>query len=204
MGREATCRCELNGAVAQVKALIEPPELILRGEIRRRIPFAKMQKLAADGARLQFQLGGEIFVLALGAETAAKWAQLMTAPPPTLAKKLGITTDTKIKVIGSADDEALRGALEEGQIAAHGKADLIIARVNSRAELESAFERSLKLVADGAPLWIVYRKGKGHAINETDVRDTGLAAGIVDVKIAAVSQQLTGLKFVRRKTAGKK
>jgi hypothetical protein len=50
-------------------------------------------------------------------------------------------------------------------------------------------------------LWIVYRKGKGHAINENDVRDTGLAAGIVDVKIAYVSELLTGLKFVRRRTA---
>ncbi|MGD0912584.1 MAG: hypothetical protein ABR928_11855 [Terracidiphilus sp.] len=127
-----------------------------------------------------------------------------SAPAPTLAKKLGITPDTRIKVIGQVDDEALRRALAEGQIAQRGKAGVIIARVNTRPELEAAFERSLKLVADGAHLWIVYRKGKGHAINEHDVRETGLAAGIVDVKIAAVSDLLTGLKFVRRKTAGKK
>jgi hypothetical protein len=126
------------------------------------------------------------------------------APLPTLAKKLGIAPGTKIKVIGSVDDEALRSALAEGQIAARGKAGVIVARVNTRSELESAFERSLKQVLDGAHLWIVYRKGKGHLINETDVRDTGLAAGIVDVKIAFVSEALTGLKFVRRKTAGKK
>jgi hypothetical protein len=126
------------------------------------------------------------------------------APPPTLAKKLGITPGTKINVIGSVDDDALHGALAEGQIAMRGKPDVIIARVNTRPELEGAFERSLKLVLDGAHLWIVYRKGNGHAINETDVRETGLAAGIVDVKIAAVSELLTGLKFVRRKTPGKK
>lgn len=125
------------------------------------------------------------------------------APPPTLAKKLGITRDTKIKVIGSVDDEALRSALAEGQAVARGKADVILACVNTRAELEGAFERSLKLVLDGAHLWIVYRKGKGHPINEHDVRETGLATGIVDVKIAAVSEQLTGLKFVRRKVSRK-
>lgn len=123
------------------------------------------------------------------------------APPPTLAKKLGITSDTKIKLIGKVDDEALRIALAEGQMAPRGNAEVIIARVNTRPELEAAFERSLKLVLNGAHLWIVYRKGKGHPINESDVRDTGLAAGIVDVKIAAVSERLTGLKFVRRKTA---
>jgi hypothetical protein len=123
------------------------------------------------------------------------------APPPTLAKKLGITRDTKIKLIGAVDDEALVSALAEGQIAPRGKPDVIIARVSTRTELESAFERALKLVLEGAQLWIVYRKGKGHAINENDVRDTGLAAGIVDVKIAYVSELLTGLKFVRRRTA---
>jgi len=126
------------------------------------------------------------------------------SPTPTLAKKLGITRDTKIRLIGRVDDEALGGALAEGQLAPRGNAGVIIARVSTRPELESAFERSLRLVLDGAHLWIVYRKGKGHAINEHDVRETGLAAGIVDVKIAYVSELLTGLKFVRRKTAGKK
>jgi hypothetical protein len=130
--------------------------------------------------------------------------KVKNAPPPTLAMKLGITPDTRIKVIGSVDDEALRNALAEGQMVARGVADVVIARVNSRPELEGAIERSLNHVLNGAHLWIVYRKGKGHAINENDVRDTGLAAGIVDVKIAAVSEQLTGLKFVRRKTAGNK
>ncbi len=121
------------------------------------------------------------------------------APPPTLAKKLGITLDTKIKVIGQVDDEALCSALAEGQIILRGKAGVIIARVKTRPELEGAIERSLKLVLNGAHLWIVYRKGKGHPINENDVRETGLAAGIVDVKVAFVSELLTGLKFVRRK-----
>jgi hypothetical protein len=49
------------------------------------------------------------------------------------------------------------------------------------------------------PIWIIYRKGPGHPISEANVRSTGLAAGIVDVKIATVSSVLTGLKFVKRK-----
>jgi hypothetical protein len=200
MGREANCACELNGEAAEVKALIEPPELILRGAIKRRIHFAKIKKLAADGAVLRFQFGDEKFALSLGAETAAKWVQLMAAPPPSLAKKLGITAATRIKIIGTIDDPDLQTAIAEGQSVARGQADLIVARVNTRRELEAAVERSLKLVVDGAHLWMVYKKGKGHAINEADVRSTGLAAGIVDVKVAAVSAQLTGLKFTRRKT----
>jgi hypothetical protein len=199
MGREAICACHLNGQTAEVKALIEPPELILRGEIKRRIPFASIKNLVADGALLRLQFGNEKFALSLGAETAAKWAKTLSTPPPSLAKKLGIAPCSRVKIIGKVDDALLQTAIAEGQIAARGQADVIVARSNTRAELESAFERSLNLVADGAALWIVYRKGKGHAINEADVRQTGLAAGIVDVKVAAVSAQLTGLKFVRRK-----
>lgn len=125
------------------------------------------------------------------------------APSPTLAKKLGITPEIKVKVIGQIDNDALRNALAEGQTVARGNASVIIARVNTRPELEGAFERLLAQVLNGAHLWIVYRKGKGHAINESGVRETGLAAGIVDVKIAAVSELLTGLKFVRRKVPRK-
>ncbi len=78
-------------------------------------------------------------------------------------------------------------------------ADVIVARVNSAAELARAFKTAAKRTSNGVPIWIVYRKGPGHAISEADVRETGLAAGIVDVKVASVSPTLTGLKFVRRK-----
>ena len=78
-------------------------------------------------------------------------------------------------------------------------ADVIVARVNTAAELARAFKTAAKRTGSGVPIWIVYRKGPGHAINESDVRETGLAAGIVDVKVASVSPVLTGLKFVRRK-----
>jgi len=40
MGREATCACDWGGAKTEVKALLEPPELILRGSLRNRIPIA--------------------------------------------------------------------------------------------------------------------------------------------------------------------
>jgi hypothetical protein len=71
--------------------------------------------------------------------------------------------------------------------------------VNTHAELKSAFKRAGESVKDGVAIWIAYRKGPGHAISESDVRSAGLATGIVDVKVASVSAQLTTLKFVKRK-----
>ena len=199
MGREANCICEWNGAVAPVKALLEPPELILRGGLRSRIPFAEMKQVATDGERLCFRFKEDKVCLVLGKETAAKWTKVLLTAPPSLAKKLGITPASAVRIVGKIDDEALRQALSESRMAARGVAEVIVARVNTLAELQRAFAMAVDLTGSGVPIWIVYRKGPGHAINESDVRSTGLAAGIVDVKVASVSAQLTALKFVKRK-----
>jgi hypothetical protein len=208
MGREASCVCEWNSANAQVKrvrvkALVEPPELILRGEIMRRIPFAAMKQIAAQGARLRFRFENEDFSLELGEAQAAKWAQAFLKPPPTLAQKLGIVPGCAVRVLGTIDGEALAGALKDARIAARGagnaKVDVIVARVNTPAQIRDAWKKAAAQVAKGAALWMVYAKGRSHAINETDVRDAGLAAGFVDVKVTSVSAQLTALKFVRRR-----
>jgi hypothetical protein len=201
MGREANCTCSWNGETARVKALLEPPEMILRGERRARIPFAKIKRLAVAGSELCFRFGADQVRLALGAAMAEKWKKAIETPPPTLAKKLGIAAGVKIRTIGTIDDDALREAISSAEIVTRGHADVVVARANTPAELKTALARSTPAVADGAALWIIYRKGPGHAINETDVRAAGLAAGIVDVKVASVSPELTGLKFVKRKNA---
>src|SRR5579863_4149713 len=91
MGREAECTCDWNGTRAKVKALVEPPDLILRGELRRRVPYAQMRHVRADRDRLCFEFEKESVSLELGNGLALKWVQYLTAAPPTLAKKLGIT-----------------------------------------------------------------------------------------------------------------
>jgi hypothetical protein len=199
MGREANCVCKWNGISARVKALLEPPELILRGEIRRRMPLTQLRQVRADHGALRFTFGEDDIALNLGASMAEKWAKAILAPPPSLAKKLGITAESTVWVIGEVDDAALEKAIGEAGVVARKGASIILARVNTKAELTRAFKSAAKETSDGVALWIVYRKGPGHAINESDVRGAGLAAGIVDVKVASVSAQLTALKFVKRK-----
>ncbi len=108
MGREATCMCEWNGEMARVKALIEPPELILRGEIRRRLPFPELRQLRAEGGALRFKFGRDVVTLKLDTKTAEKWVKAILAPPPSLAKKLGITPESTIWMIGEIDDGRLK------------------------------------------------------------------------------------------------
>jgi hypothetical protein len=201
MGREASCICEWNGETARVKVLLEPPELILRGEIKRRIAIASLKQIAARGARLHFRVDGESYSLEMGEAQAAEWAQALLKPPPTLAQKLGITSGSAVRVIGTVDDDALSEALAEAHTVTRGAVHLIIARVDTSAQIADAWKKAATQVENGAALWMIYPKGRGHSINETAVREAGLAAGFVDVKVASVSAQLTGLKFVRRKNA---
>lgn len=204
MGREAECRCKWGESEARVKALLEPPELILRGELRRRLPFAELKNPRADGDRLSFRFQGEDVSLHLGNSMASKWAQAILKPPPSLASKLGIARATRVRIIGTVDDEPLREALAVGTRAENGEADLIIARVNTPADLKSALRTAKPQRSLGIPIWFVYRKGPGHRLNENDVRSAGLAAGIVDTKVASVSAALTALRFVKRRTPAKR
>ena len=201
MGREAICSCNWNGETARVKALLEPPEMILRGELRSRIPFAKMKRVRAAGGDLCFGFGSDDVRLALGEAMASKWVGAILKPPPTLAMKLGILPGMKVRLLGKIDDEALNAAFSEAQVVVRGAMQLIVARVNTAAELAGAFRKSTAPLREGVPIWIVYPKGSGHDINESDVRSTGLAAGVVDVKVVSISPALTGLKFVKRKNA---
>src|SRR5215831_9343907 len=195
MGREAQCICIWNGRKSEVKALLEPPELILRGEIRKRIPYAKMQGVRGDGDLLRFTFEGEDIALSLGKSMAAKWAEALLKPPPTLAKKLGITPEKTVWMIGSADDAALKGALAEARAISKKRGDLILARVDTRVDLQSALTKTADQLDDGVPIWFIYRKGPGHPLNENVVRDTALATGIVDTKVAAVSAEFSALRF---------
>ena len=198
MGRESECECECNGARGKVKALLEPPELILRGEIRRRLPFSELKEVRADGEKLRLVCGPDRYALAVGRATAEKWVKALTTPPPSLAKKLGITTETVVRMIGSVDDAALRLALGSAKAISDTDAAVILARVNSPSELAAALRTSAKQLSAGIPIWFIYPKGPGRPLSENDVRSTALATGIVDTKVCAVSPVLTALRFVRR------
>lgn len=200
MGREAICICVWNGARHNVKALLEPPEFILRGGLPCRVPFAEMKSVKVDGEWLRFEISHEPVALQLGPTMAAKWADTLLKPPPTLAKKLGITSETAVRMIGSVDDGALKTALNEARAVAKSKGDLILARVDTPADLDAALARASAQLNSGTPIWFIYRKGPDHPLNENQVRATAIATGIVDTKIAAVSPEFSALRFVKRRT----
>jgi len=199
MGREAVCTCDWAGTVTEVKALLETSELILRGDIRRRVPFSEIEDVKVKSDWLRFRVGGERVELLLGSSVGAKWAAAITSPPPSLARKLGITNQTVVRTIGATQDESLKAALAEAARISARDADLIVACVETPESLKAAFKEAKKQLLDSVPVWIVYAKGPGHALNETAIRSLLRGEGLMDTKVASVSSGLTALRFNLRK-----
>lgn len=200
MGREANCICVWSGKKHEVKVLLEPPEMVVRGELRHRIPLAKITAVKAGVDYLAFSFEGESVRLQLGSAMAQKWAEAIVKPPPSLAKKFGITRESTVRMIGPVDDAALKTALAEAKMVSQSKGDLILARVDTPAGLKAALVKTDVPLKAGIPIWFIYRKGPGHPLNENIVRDMALATGIVDTKIAAVSAEFSALRFVKRRS----
>jgi hypothetical protein len=73
--------------------------------------------------------------------------------------------------------------------------------VKSETELTTKFTAYAKRLNPSGMLWVSWPKkssGVSTNLSENIVRDIGLRAGLVDVKICAVSEVWSGLKFVFR------
>ena len=79
--------------------------------------------------------------------------------------------------------------------------DFAMMFTKSRAELAKEFPRIAKVLAPAGMLWVSWPKkssGVASDLDENGVRGIGLDAGLVDVKVCAVTEIWSGLKFVRR------
>jgi hypothetical protein len=139
-----------------------------------------------------------------------------------LPKKLGIKQGMTVALLGApAGFAETLGALPEGaklRSGARGRPGLVIWFVNSAAELGWEIRR-ISGFAAGVPLWIAWRKRVPRASaavkgvrasapaasfagpSENEVREAGLAAGLVDYKVCAIDAAWSGLLFAARKGA---
>ncbi len=120
-----------------------------------------------------------------------------------LPKKLGIKDGHRVSLIGmpATVREELRDALAKCGIAKDSAAplDFIHLFSKSRTELERELTRAAKALAPAGMVWISWpKKASGVATDLTEdvVRQIGLKAGLVDVKVCAVTDVWSGLKFV--------
>lgn len=121
-----------------------------------------------------------------------------------LPKKLGIKDGLRVRLLAMPPEVRgeLKPSLSGCEIAPNGKkpVDLMIWFTKSRADLEEFDHLALQITPAGM-LWVCWpKKSSGVAtdLNENIVRAIGLATGMVDVKVCAVTEIWSGLKFVRR------
>ena len=139
-------------------------------------------------------------------------------------KKIGIKPNHRLLFQNAPPDfDQKLGELPEGTVqAANGKAsiDVGVLFVKSAAELEREFGALARRLAANGMLWIGWpklRRSRGiraarrnserteatgsespSDLNENVVREIGLTHGLVDVKVCAIDETWSGLKFVYR------
>jgi len=127
-----------------------------------------------------------------------------------LVNKLGIKPSSKVVFVNPPKDYyTILGALPAGAkvigvaraLKLEGAIDFIQCFSKTREDVESKIA-ALKpcLVPDGM-FWISWPKGSSGVetdLNENIIREVGLENGLVDVKVCAVDETWSGLKFVFR------
>lgn len=120
-----------------------------------------------------------------------------------LPKKLGIKDEFRIALLHVPEDvkAELRDALGNCHLHKISEKDLdfIFLFAKSRAGLELELVPAAKALAPAGMLWIAWPKktsGVATDLNENVVRQSGLDAGLVDIKVCAVTEVWSGLKFV--------
>jgi hypothetical protein len=114
--------------------------------------------------------------------------------------KLGIKAGARVAVEGAPQGWSL-DAPPPIVDAGDGPADVLLRFVRSAAELSDVPELGQRIFPDGA-LWIAWpRRAGGHLSDITDnlIREAVLPLGLVDVKVAAIDADWSGLKIVWRK-----
>lgn len=119
-----------------------------------------------------------------------------------LARKLGIAPEATVALVGAPPGFEVPH-LPPGVRLRRGRpagADVTILFVRRAAELDRVAVLAGGLEGARA-LWVCWpRRAAGHDSDVTDqlVRGAGLAAGVVDVKVASVGEDWSGIRFVLR------
>lgn len=123
-----------------------------------------------------------------------------------LAKKLGITTGSRVFVHGAPGPYLALLDPPPGEIilqpGVDTETDVAHLFTTSRTELESLLRENLTRIRPNAAIWVSWPKKASRVptdITEDTIRGVALPLGLVDVKVCAVDEVWSGLKLVLRK-----
>jgi hypothetical protein len=122
-----------------------------------------------------------------------------------LVEKIGIKPGTRIAILNPPSNyRDILGTLPPKTVVVRkleDKLDVIQFFTKRRSELELAFPNLKASLSLDGMLWISWPKGSSKIetdLNENIVREIGLSNNLVDIKVCAVDEIWSGLKFVYR------
>jgi hypothetical protein len=120
-------------------------------------------------------------------------------PGVPLARKLGLKPGLRIVLVNCPDGwDAIPGAsLDTGT----GPADVIIAFFTAAVEIPATLPDLARRIYSAGAIWAAWpRRAGGHRSDITDnvIRSHALPLGLVDVKVAAIDDDWSGLRLVWR------
>jgi hypothetical protein len=123
-----------------------------------------------------------------------------------LWKKLGLAPGQRLAILGGP--QGFRGGpgapVKDFATDFVGSApyDVVILFAHSRAELTRRFNEAAARLATTGSLWVAWPKkasGVVTDVSEGTAREVGLPLGLVDVKVCAIDETWSGLRFVVRR-----
>lgn len=124
-----------------------------------------------------------------------------------LVRKLGLRPGWRVAVLGAPEGlDELLGELPEGLRIVRRLAEGIDAAwifVLARRDLERRLPELLRRLPPGGTLWISWPKGASGVptdVTENVLREIVLPTGWVDIKVAAIDETWSGLRFALRRS----
>lgn len=118
-----------------------------------------------------------------------------------LLDKLGVKPGAKVAILELDDDAFVELLRSRTADISHGKpsapCDLVFIGASTLADLSRIKAVKTWIEPNGA-IWVVRPKGGRSELRDTDVIDAGLAAGLVDNKIASFSETHGAMRLVFR------
>lgn len=119
------------------------------------------------------------------------------------AAKLGLKPGMRLALTGRPDGWDLTDPPDDLADAgpADAPADVVIAFCRAAAELDAQLPGLAKRIFPAGAIWVAWpRRAAGHRSDITDnaIREIALPLGLVDVKVAAIDDDWSGLRLVWR------
>lgn len=196
MGRELKTTIVADGVRGMAVVLLESEEIIIRGDLRQRIPFSSISAARVARGTLDITHALGHLSIELG-ESAETWLARIRSPKA-LIDKLGVAPAHRVVVLG-VEDAVFVAELRERchHVTARlttTAPDVIVFGCRALTDLDRLAEFEGRIKHDGA-IWTVWAKGR-RELREDDIRRAASAAGLVDVKVVKFSDSHSALKLV--------